>query len=170
MDSKQKLDGAALAAFLARHKPPTRDAEKMLAEALRKAKIEGKHVFFISSASWCGPCRMLSRFLAARKDVFAKHYVFVKLDISRDSHAETVRKRIQGENTGGVPWYAILDGDGKMLGSSSVPDGKGRAKTRNIGFLSEAADVEHFVTLIERTAPRMAKEEIGGLRKSLGSR
>jgi hypothetical protein len=169
LDKKEKLDGDALTAFLLKHKLPTRDAEKMLAEALRKAREEGKHVFFIASASWCGPCRLLSRFLAARKEMLGKHYVFVKLDISRDKHAETVRKRIQGDNSGGVPWYAILDAEGRSLGSSSVSDSTRPGKTRNMGFLANA-DVEHFVKLIERTAPRMTKEEIAELRKALAAR
>jgi RNA polymerase sigma factor (sigma-70 family) len=171
LDRQQMLDSAKLTAFLVKHKPPTRDAQKMLADALRKAKAEDKHVFFISSASWCGPCRLLSRFLAARKKELERHYVFVKLDISRDKRAEAVRKRYQGDKDGSVPWYAILDADGKMLGNSSVPDSKRRGNnTRNIGFPSDAADVEHFVKMIEQTAPRMAKEEIGELRKALKAR
>jgi RNA polymerase sigma factor (sigma-70 family) len=171
LDAKQKLDGPSLATFLVKHAPPTRDAEKMLAEALRKAKGEGKRVFFIASASWCGPCRLLSLFLAARKDVLGKHYVFVKLDISRDQHAEVVRMRYQGDRDGGVPWYAILGADGKMLVNSSVSDSKRRGKTmRNIGFPSAAGDVEHFVKMIEQTATGMTKEEIGELRKGLERR
>jgi hypothetical protein len=166
----QKLDSASLSAFLVKHKPPTRDAEKMLAEALRKAKAENRRVFFIASASWCGPCRMLSRVLSSRKDVLQKQYVFVKLDISRDKNAEAVRKRYQGNEHFGVPWYAILDAEGKMLISSSVPEEKRRGKPRNIGHPSSPADVEHFVKMIEQTAPGMPKAEIDKLRKALSGR
>jgi RNA polymerase sigma factor (sigma-70 family) len=167
LDDRQKLDGSALCAFLVKHKPPTRDAEKLLAEALGKAKAEDRRVFFIASASWCGPCRVLSRYLSSRKDVLQKHYIFVKLDISRDRNAEAVRRRYQEKPDSSVPWYAILDANGKMLASSSVPQDSRGGKARNIGYPSSPADVEYFVKMIERTAPRMSKEEIGELRKAL---
>ena len=64
---------------------------------------EGKRVFFIASASWCGPCRLLSRFLSAHKEELGRHYVFVKLDISRDKNGDSLRNKFQGARDGGVP-------------------------------------------------------------------
>ena len=130
LNKMQKLDSQSLAAFLLKHKHSTRDAEKMLADALKKAKAEDKRVFFITSASWCGPCRYLSRFLAGQKEELERHYVFVKLDVSRDAHADALRKRYQGDNDGGVPWYAILDADGKALVLSNTPEEKRGASRR----------------------------------------
>ena len=77
-----RLDREAVAAFLLAEKLPTCDAERMLAEAFGKAKAEDKRVFLIASASWCGPYRMLTRFLTPYKRELEKHVVFVKLDVS----------------------------------------------------------------------------------------
>jgi RNA polymerase sigma factor (sigma-70 family) len=170
LDKKEKLNAAPLTAFLLEHKLTTRDAEKMLADALRKAKTENKRVFFIASASWCGPCRLLSRFLAARKEMLERHYVFVKLDVSRDEHGERVRKRYQGDSDGGVPWYVILDGDGKVLITSNTTEAKRRGKPANIGFPSDEAGIAHFVKMLKETAPRMKAEELAEMRKALAKK
>ena len=163
---KRKLDEDALASFLAKHKFPQRDAEKMLAGALAKAKAEDKRVFFITSASWCGPCRLLGRFLEPWKGELNHHYVFVKLDVSRDEHAEDVRKRIQGDQDGGVPWYAILDADGKTLITSNTPDRKRQGKAANIGFPSEETEIGHFMKMLSETAPRLAEGQRAEIRQA----
>jgi RNA polymerase sigma factor (sigma-70 family) len=167
LDAKQMLDSDALGSFLAKHKLATRDAEKMLADAFTKAKAEDKRVFFIASASWCGPCRLLGRFLEPWKSELNRHFVFVKLDISRDEHADSVRKRIQGDQDGGVPWYAILDNDGKTLITSNSPDRKRQGKAANIGFPSEAAEIEHFMNMLAQTAPRLTDQQRSEIRQSL---
>ncbi len=171
LDGKQKLDGPALTAFLARHKLPTRDAEVLLAEALEKAKTEAKRVYFIASASWCGPCRRLARFLEAHAGELERHYVFVKLDISRDTHAEAVCKRYQGNEHNGVPWHAVLDAEGKLLITSNAPGPKSPHDSTNIGFPSGAAEVAHFLRMLQQTAPRLTEARLAELRKVLsGSR
>jgi uncharacterized GH25 family protein/thiol-disulfide isomerase/thioredoxin len=167
LDDAKKLDGPALARFLAEHKLATRDAEKMLADALVRAKAEDKRVFLIASASWCGPCRMLARFLAPRKGDLDPHFLFVKLDISRDLHAQTLLERFPDAANGGVPWYAILDLDGKPLVTSNMPDKKARGGSSNIGYPSAMKEVDHFVAMIRQTAPRLPAEKLEELKKAL---
>lgn len=167
LDAMKTLDGAALGRFLLAHKLATRDAETMLAEGLAKAKAEDKRVFFIASASWCGPCRMLARFLAPHKSALEPHFVFVKLDISRDLHAEAVRDRYKGAAEGGVPWYAILDGEGTPLATSNMPDEQTGSGSSNIGFPSTKPAVDHFVGMLRQTAPRLASDQIEELQKGL---
>jgi hypothetical protein len=141
-----------------------------LAEALEKAKGEGKRVFFIASASWCGPCRLLSRFLAAHKHELERHYVFVKLDISRDEHADSVRKRLQGGKAEGVPWYAVLDADGKARITSNAPGTRPDRDSTNIGFPSDPEAIEHFLNMLKQTAPHLSAEQLGELRKALSAK
>ena len=167
LNEKQKLDEEALASFLAKNKLPRRDAEKMLAEAFTKAKAEDKRVFFIASASWCGPCRSLGRFLEPWKGELNRHYVFVKLDVSRDEHAQAVTKRLRGDQDGGVPWYAILDGDGKTLITSNSADLKRGGKARNIGFPSEQPTIDHFMKMLAETASRLSAERRAEIRQAL---
>lgn len=167
LNEKHKLDAAALAAFLQKHKLATRDAERMLAQAREKAKTENKRVFFIASASWCGPCRLLSRYLAKHKDELERHYVFVKIDISRDEHAETLCKGLQQGKHEGVPWYAILDADEKVLITSNALMVDERSGSSNIGFPSSPEGIDHFLTMLRKTAPRLSHEQRNALRKGL---
>jgi RNA polymerase sigma factor (sigma-70 family) len=167
VNEKHKLDGAALTTFLRKHKLAARDAERMLADARQKAKAEDKRVFFIASASWCGPCRRLARYLAEHKDELERHYLFVKIDISRDQHADAVCKRLQQGKHNGVPWYAILDADGKVLITSNAPEEDPRYGTSNIGFPSSPESIEHFLTMLKQTAPRLSQEQRNALRKAL---
>lgn len=167
LGADKKLDAGPLGAFLLRHKPPTRDAEAMLAEALAKAKAENKRVFLIMSASWCGPCRLLARFLSEHKAELSKHYAFVKLDISRDDHAEDLRLRYEGKDaSNGVPWYAILDADGKALITSNAPQPEDYGST-NIGFPSSKEGIAHFAKMLADTAPRLPAEALGRIRLAL---
>jgi thiol-disulfide isomerase/thioredoxin len=162
-----KLDGRLLGAWMARHKLATRDARKMLDDALAKAKAEDKRVFFILSASWCGPCRMLARFLAPHKSELEQHFVFVKLDISRDEHADELRERFKESASGGVPWYCILDADAKVLTTSNLPKVNPRYGTSNMGFPTQPAEVDHFLGMLKSTAPRLGDEKLAKLRAEL---
>ncbi|HTU91788.1 MAG TPA: sigma-70 family RNA polymerase sigma factor [Gemmataceae bacterium] len=167
LNEKHKLDAPALTAFLQKHKLATRDAEQMLAEAREKAKAESKRVFFIASASWCGPCRRLSRYLSEHKAELERHYVFVKIDISRDRHADSLCKRLQEGKHQGVPWYAVLDADAKVLITSNAPAADPQPGSSNIGFPSSPEAIEHFLTMLKQTAPRLSQEQQSALRKGL---
>jgi thiol-disulfide isomerase/thioredoxin len=159
-----KLDARPLAAFLLANKLPTRDAEAMLSEALAQAKASDRRVFLIMSASWCGPCRMLARFLTANKAELNRHYVFVKLDISRDAHAQELLVRYEGKDArNGVPWYVILDASGKPLITSNAKEAEEWGST-NIGFPSTKSGIVHFVAMLRQTAPRLSDEALATLR------
>jgi hypothetical protein len=99
-----------------------------------------------------------------------RHFVFVKLDVSRDEHAEAVTKRFQGDHDGGVPWYAILESDGKVLITSNAPDMKRQDKAANIGFPTEPAEIEHFMKMLSQNAPRLGERQVNELRQALGKK
>ncbi len=169
LDAKGNLDASALTAFMLKHKLPTRDAEKMVAEGLAKAKAENKRVFLIMSASWCGPCRLLGRFLAAHNAELEKHFVFVKLDVARDAHSDQVLKRVKKEDvSGGIPWYVIVDADGKPLITSNATmlEEAGEGMT-NIGFPGSPDGIDHLLNMIKTTAPAIRPEALTQMRKEL---
>jgi thiol:disulfide interchange protein len=139
----------------------------MLADALAKAKATDKRVFLIASASWCGPCRMLSRFLSRHKPELERHYVFVKLDVSRDEHGDAVRDRHQKDRDGGIPWYVILDADGGELTTSNLPESAGEDAGENIGYPGGPTGAEHFLTMLQKTAPGLSDEVLASLRADL---
>lgn len=162
-----KLDAAALAEFLRSHAPPTRDAEQMLADALKQAKADNKRVFLIASASWCGPCRRLARFLTPFKAELERHYIFVKLDISRDKLGEDVFERCKGKREGGIPWYVILDADGTERVTSNLPATASRRAGTNMGFPTLPPEIDHFLTMLRDTAPHLPAERLAAMRAML---
>lgn len=164
---ENKLDSRLLGAWMEKHKLPTRDAQKMLDDALAKAKAEDKRVFFIFSASWCGPCRMLARFLAPHKAELEKHFVFVKLDISRDEHADEIRQQYKESASGGVPWYCILDGEAKVIATSNLPEVNPQYGTSNMGFPTLPPEVDHFIGMLKSTAPRLPAEKLAEYKAEL---
>jgi thiol-disulfide isomerase/thioredoxin len=168
LGAAKTLDARALVAFLLEQKLPTRDAEAMLADALAQAKAEDKRVFLIMSASWCGPCRMLARYLAAHKTELERHYVFVKLDVSRDTHADDLRLRYEGKDAAnGIPWYVILEASGKPLITSSSKELEEETGSSNIGFPSSPKGIDHFAKMLTRTAPGLSADALAALRQAL---
>lgn len=140
----------------------------MLAEAFAKAKAEDKRVFLIASASWCGPCRLLSRFLDPRKMELEKHFVFVKLDVSRDTHGSDVRDKYQEDRDGGVPWSVILSADGETLVTSNMPSDNKRLDGQNIGHPSDdSAAVDHFLSMLRTMSPEIEDGFLEELRLAL---
>lgn len=167
LGADKKLDSRALATFLLKHKPPTRDAETMVSEALVRAKTENKRVFLIMSASWCGPCRMLARFLSANKHLLDRYYIFVKLDVSRDKHADILMKRYQGKNAwNGVPWYVILGATGEPIIASNMTEPFAGGST-NIGFPSSKVTIDYFMMMLRKTAPGISEVSLNSLRNEL---
>jgi hypothetical protein len=110
---------------------------------------------------------MLARFLAPRKGDLDPHFVFVKLDISRDLNAPTLLDRFPESASSGVPWYVILDSDGKPLITSNRAGKKGRESSTNIGFPSAQEGVDHFATMLRQTAPGLSAEKIEELKNAL---
>ncbi|MBI3462761.1 MAG: thioredoxin family protein [Planctomycetes bacterium] len=164
-----KLDNQPLARFLYEHKLPTRDAQRMLARALEQAR-DDKRVFLILSASWCGPCRKLSAFLADHEADLKRHFVFVKIDISRDQHAADLQARYKESRSGGVPWFTVLSEEGKVIVTSNAPKLDGDSSNTNVGYPSEPKAIDHFISMLQQTAPRMTADMLEELRASLSKR
>ena len=156
----KQLDPRLIGGWMTKHKLPTRNAVQMYDAALAQAKAEDKRVFFILSASWCGPCRKLAGFLAPHKEELEKHFVFVKFDISRDEQADELQERFSASQRSGVPWFCILDTEGKVLVTSNLPKVNPQYGTSNMGFPTLPAEVEHFAGLLKIGAPRLADEKL----------
>jgi Sigma-70, region 4/Protein of unknown function, DUF255 len=149
-----------LVKFLEAHALPRLDADKLLADALDRARRDDKRVFLVETGTYCSWCRVLSRFLDGHKDVFAPNYVFVEIDRGRFAHGVEVMKRYRPGDDQSIPWCAILDDKGKVLANWEGPDG-------NIGFPSEAGGIDHFLKILADTAPRLTPAQLTDLRRAL---
>jgi len=134
--------------------PPS--ARVLFDEALARAKQEDKRVLVQETATWCGPCHMLSRFLDGNR-VWEQDYIWVKMD-HRWTGAQELMAELRDGADGGIPWFAILDANGQKLATSNEPQTK-----NNIGYPSSAAGQQHFENMLKTTRQRLSDEEIGAL-------
>ena len=54
---------------------------------------------------------MLEEFLDKSRDLLADDYIVLKIDQEAMEHGEEVGKKLRGDRTGGIPWFAILSFD-----------------------------------------------------------
>ena len=141
--------------------PPS--AASVVTGALTSAKSERKVVLIEFGASWCVWCRSFEAFVHAPavRQIIANNYVVVNLTVhERDDKkalenagAEEKMNAWGGEKSG-LPFYVFLDAAGrKIADSNAMPDGA------NIGFPATPQELQMFVALLERTAPRLGQAD-----------
>jgi hypothetical protein len=87
-------------------------------------------------------------------------YIDLKIDLDRMTRAAEVAARYRTEQTGGIPWFAILDAEGRVLASSDGPKG-------NIGYPAQAEEIGYFVGMLKKTSHRITAEQRGRIEKAL---
>ena len=60
----------------------------------------------------------------------------------------------------GIPWFTILDGNGKELVNSTGPEG-------NVGCPVAESEIAYFMEMIEQTSKESTKESLASIKKSL---
>ncbi len=155
-----ELSVSKVTEFLRRHQMEHPSAEQQYRAALAEAKAENKRIFIQETATWCGPCHMLTDFLLANP-VWEKDYVYLRMD-HRMEGAREMMQQLRDGASGGIPWYAILDADGRKLVTSNS-----FRTEKNIGYPSSVDGREHFQEMINATAQRMTDREIASLVSAL---
>lgn len=152
--------GKELRAFLDRHKPALVDGQELWQATLAQAKESDKRVLLQFGGPRCGPCFRFSRWTEEHHEQLERDFVILKLHSGRHAGADKLELSLRGSN-GGIPWTAILDGDGKVQVTSDGPLG-------NIGFPGEFESVRHFRRMLEQTAKHLSGKEIAALVATLG--
>lgn len=151
----------SLTEFLASHRPTEfADARSSLSSGCDQARREQKRVLLLLSGPNCVPCRQLTRFLVAQRELISKDYVHVELD-TRMPHVSAVIEGIRAEAQGPVPWMAILAADGEVLATSDGPDG-------NIGYPLTKQSKDHFQRMLSTTSQRLTADELSVIIDGLG--
>jgi hypothetical protein len=95
------------------------------------------------------------------KKMFDDNYLLVKLDVLENGSKKSlenpggaeVMKDLGGEKSG-LPYYAFLDAKGKKLADSNVMPNE-----QNIGYPGSPEEIQAFMDLIHKTAPRWSDSD-----------
>jgi hypothetical protein len=150
---------AELREFATAHALPRPDAKELITAARNQARREGKSVLLEESGTYCGWCRVLSRFFDRHPDIFEAHFVPVRVDRSRFLHGEEVMKQYRTTN-GGIPWCAFLDTDGNKLSDWDTADG-------NMGYPTLPKEFDYLSTILKQAAPTITKQQLAEMRADL---
>jgi thioredoxin-related protein len=155
-------DPKRVAAFLEKWKLPAKDAKVVVDEALSRASSDDKKVFLAFGAPWCGWCHHLHDWMAQPEiaAILDRDFVIAHIDVDRMTGGKDIQSRYQPKTSGGIPWFAILDAQGKALTTSDGPGG-------NIGYPAAPQEIEHFMAMIKGQGRRIDNRQLEQIRKSL---
>ena len=163
----------ALAATSASPAAPV-PAREVLAGVLAKAKASGRTPLVLFHASWCGWCRKLERALASPEvsGVLGKYFESAWLDVLERAGRKSLENpggnellASWGGADAGLPFYAVLDAKGNVLASALMTGTDGKVSGA-AGFPGTPGEIEHFLAMLRKGAPRMTPAEIDALRKA----
>jgi len=142
-------------------------ADDLMALAKTKATAENKSIYIHFGASWCGWCKRLDAFLERPdiKPVFEKYFVSVKLVVQENEKnkalenagADAWLKKVGGPE--GLPFSAFLDGKGTLIVNSKRPSKTGSGGG-NIGHPVAPEEIDWFITMMKKAAPKIAAEDL----------
>lgn len=96
------------------------------------------------------------------KKIFEDNYIVTHLDVLERNEkialfenpgGKEFMAKLGGEKSG-LPFYAFLDSEGKMISNSNVMD-----KESNIGYPGSAEEIEAFGKLLKSSANKLSEEQ-----------
>ena len=96
---------------------PARDSAKDVADAIKLATKQNKHILLDVGGNWCIWCHRLDTTFKTNKDVaeLLKKFVVVKIDFSPPAHDNQALLANYPKITTGYPHLFVLDKTGKVI-------------------------------------------------------
>jgi len=159
---QQAHDPDKVLAFLTQHQAEYPKAEDLLQEALQSAGRDGRAVFLHFGAPWCPWCHKLDDWLAGPRpsELLGRAFVERKIDVDRTVGGDELLARLRGSSKGGIPWFALLAADGRVLATSDAPKG-------NIGFPVQPDEIAWFGGMLHKAGGKLDAAAIDELLASL---
>ncbi len=138
-------------------------ADDILKTAFAKAKAEHKKVFVKFTASWCGWCKKMDASMhdATTAKFFDDNFVTVLLVVDENAAnkalenpgAGAIRTKYNGDDTQGIPFWFILDHNGKLVADCYIrtKGEKASEKGSNIGCPASEEEVKAFTDILKKT-------------------
>ena len=135
----------------------------ILTAALMVAAKEMKNVIVIFHASWCGWCHKMDSSMTdvSCSKMFRSNYITCHLTVDESAEnkkletpgAAAFRKIYHGEKEG-LPFWLILDKDGKLLADSRMlAAGETVAKAgTNTGCPASKEEIAYFISVLKKTS------------------
>src|SRR5665213_2898656 len=136
------------------------DVGTILKNARDEARKENKNVFVIFHASWCVWCHRMDSAMNDKniQPFFNKNYVIKHLTVDeRDDKkylenpgAKELLTKYHGDAQG-IPYWFIIDPNGKFLADSRVHGEDGKIIGNSVGCPAKPDEVAYFMKVIRRT-------------------
>lgn len=153
------------------HPAPALRAAEVIQQAIDQAKTEHKKVMVLFTASWCHWCHRMDTLmnLPSVKNDFQEAYVICHVDVQEQGAKKalenqgwkTYLEEFGGDENGGVPFWAILDDQGKALVNSRIKPNGPSADPRgdNAGCPMYDKEVTYFIQCLSETSS-MSKDRL----------
>ena len=104
--------------------------------------------------------------------MFEKYFVPVKLVVQEDAKHKTLENagsdawlaKVGGPE--GLPFSAFLDSKGKLIVNSRIASDT-KSPGGNIGFPAGPEEIDWFVAMMKKAAPKMAEEDLKAIETAL---